>query len=103
MTNLTKFSLILACALAACGALTARAADSVPLLLKLPKHTAKGTPEDLPTGPNIEPPSDKPPTPIQVPPGVVNVALGKPVTSSVAPYTGELSQITDGKREPFDE
>jgi hypothetical protein len=69
----------------------------------LPAHTAKGTPEDLPAGPNIEPPSDKAPKPLQVPQGVVNVALGKPVTSSVAPYVGELTQITDGKREPFDE
>ena len=80
-----------------------RAADTVPLKLKLPAHTTKGTPEDLPAGPSIEPPSDKPPTPIQVPPGVTNVALGKKVTSSVAPYTGELTQLTDGKREPYDE
>jgi len=76
---------------------------TVPLVLKLPAHTAKGTPEDLPAGPNIDPPSDKAPKPLQVPQGVVNVALGKPVTSSVAPYVGELTQITDGKREPFDE
>ena len=79
------------------------AADSVPLAIKLPAHTAKGTPEDLPTGPNIEPPPKTAPAPIQVPTGVVNVALGKKVTASVAPYSGELTQITDGKREPFDE
>jgi len=79
-----------------------QAAD-VPLVLNLPHHTAKGTPEDLPTGPNIEPPPKSAPAPIQVPEGVVNVAAGKPVTSSVAPYTGDLPQITDGKREPFDE
>ncbi len=78
-------------------------ADTVPLVLKLPAHTAKGTPEDLPTGPNIEPPPKTAPAPIQVPAGVVNVARGKPVTSSVAPYSGELTQVTDGKREPFDE
>src|SRR5215207_8269110 len=71
-----------------------------PLDLKLPAHTLKGTPEDLPAGPNIEPPSDKAPKPLQVPKGVKNVAAGKPVTSSVAPFLGELSQITDGKREP---
>ena len=29
--------------------------------------------------------------------GAKNVALGKTVTSSVKPFTGELSQITDGK------
>jgi len=80
-----------------------RAADSVPLAIKLPAHTAKGTPEDLPSGPNIEPPPKSAPAPIQVPAGVVNVALGKKVTASVAPYSGELPQVTDGKREPFDE
>ena len=74
-----------------------------PLKLKLPGHTLKGTPEDLPAGPNIEPPSDKPPTPLQVPAGVMNVAAGKPVTSSVPPFLGELSQITDGKKQPVDD
>lgn len=83
-------------------AMQSRAAD-VPLVIKLPAHTAKGTPEDLPVGPNIEPPPKSAPAPIQVPSGVVNVAAGKPVTASVAPYSGELTQITDGKREPFDE
>jgi hypothetical protein len=79
------------------------AADTVPLVIKLPAHTVKGTPEDLPSGPNIEPPPKNPPAPLQVPKGVVNVAAGKKVTSSVSPYSGELSQITDGKREPYDE
>jgi hypothetical protein len=95
---------LLALAVAACAALsTVRAADTVPLAIKLPAHTAKGTPEDLPTGPNIEPPPKTAPAPIQVPAGVENVALHKKVTSSVAPYSGEVTQITDGKREPFDE
>jgi len=80
-----------------------RAADTVPLVFDLPLPTLKGTPEDLPKGPNIEAPSDEPPTPLQVPAGVKNVAAGKPVTSSVAPFFGELSQITDGKKEAFDE
>src|SRR6476620_1921762 len=79
------------------------AADSVPLAIKLPAHTAKGNPEDLPSGPNLEPPPKTAPAPTQVPSGVVNVALGKKVTASVAPYSGELTQLTDGKREPFDE
>src|SRR6185436_1432719 len=73
-----------------------------PLALKLPAHTLKGTPEDLPSGPNIEPYSDKAPTPLQVPKGVKNVAADKPVTSSVKPFTGELPQLTDGKKEAFD-
>jgi hypothetical protein len=80
-----------------------RAADTVPLKINLPAHTTKGTPEDLPAGPNIEPPPKTAPAPLQVPAGVKNVATGKTVTSSVAPYTGELTQITDGKREPLDE
>jgi hypothetical protein len=79
------------------------AADTVPLKINLPAHTTKGTPEDLPAGPNIEPPPKTAPAPLQVPAGVKNVAAGKAVTSSVAPYTGELTQITDGKREPLDE
>jgi hypothetical protein len=57
----------------------------------------------LPSGPNIEPVSDKAPPPLQVPKGVKNVAAGKPVTSSVPPFLGELSQITDGKKEASDE
>src|ERR1041385_2611478 len=78
------------------------AADTEPLKLSLPAPTLKGTPEDLPSGPNIEPYSDKAPPPFQVPKGVKNVAADKPVTSSVKPFTGELNQITDGKKEAFD-
>jgi F5/8 type C domain len=80
----------------------ASAQDKEPLALKLPDPTLKGTPEDLPTGgPNMEPVADKP-IKFMVPKGVKNVALGKPVTSSIAPFNGELSQITDGKKEPVD-
>ncbi len=74
-----------------------------PLKLQLPMPTLKGTPEDLPKGANIEPMSDKPPAPFLVPAGVKNVALGKKVTSSVTPFTGELAQITDGLKEAFDD
>jgi hypothetical protein len=73
------------------------------LIIKMPGHTPKGTPEDLPAGPNVEPLSDKPPKPIEVPKGVKNVALGKSVTSSVEPFAGDLKQITDGLKEPFDD
>jgi hypothetical protein len=93
------------CALVAgqvANAADAPAKDTEPLALKLPAPTLKGTPEDLPTGSNIEPLSDKPPRPFYVPKGVKNVALGRPVTASVKPFTGELSQITDGKKEAFD-
>jgi hypothetical protein len=100
--DLLKSSLALTFAFAL-AATTALAADTEPLKLNLPAHTLKGTPEDLPTGPNIEPPTDtQPPTP-PVPKGVTNVALKKTVTSSVAPFFGDVAQITDGKKEPIDD
>jgi hypothetical protein len=81
---------------------SAESTDKEALALKLPSPTLKGTPEDLPTGPNIDPLPDKPRPAFLVPKGVQNVAAGKPVTSSVKPFSGELSQITDGKKEAFD-
>ena len=83
-------------------AFAADAKDTEPLALKLPAPTLKGTPEDLPVGPNIEPLSDKPRPAFMVPKGLKNVAADKRVTSSVNPFTGELSQLTDGKMEAFD-
>ncbi|MEI8041426.1 MAG: ThuA domain-containing protein [Verrucomicrobiota bacterium] len=74
-----------------------------PLRLQLPGPTMKGTPSSLPSGPNLEPLSDKPRPAFMVPKGVQNVALGRPVTSSVNPFSGELPQVTDGKKEPSDE
>ena len=106
MKNVLPKSLLAMAFTVGCFASSIRAEDAKstePLALKLPNHTLKGTPEDLPVGPNIEPPSDKAPTPLQVPKGVTNVAAGKPVTSSVAPFLGALSQITDGKKEPSDD
>jgi len=103
--DLLKPLLLAACA-SVLFATSLRADDAkstVPLTLSLPLHTLKGTPEDLPTGPNVEPLSDVAPTPVQVPKGVVNVAAGKTVTSSVPPYLGELARITDGKKEPVDD
>jgi hypothetical protein len=73
-----------------------------PLPLQLPAPTLKGTPGDLPSGPDLEPLTDKPRPPFLVAKGVKNMALGQPVTSSVAPFTGELTQITDGKKEAYD-
>lgn len=94
------FAAALTCAFVAAPAL---AAETEPLVLKLPGHTPKGTPEDLPSGSNVEPIPTKAPKPLDVPKGVKNVAAGKTVTSSVAPFLGELSQVTDGLKEPFDE
>lgn len=72
------------------------------LALQLPAPTLKGTPEQLPAGPNIEANSDKPAPAFMIGKGAKNVALGKPATSSVKPFTGEMEQITDGKKEAFD-
>src|SRR5437879_7793093 len=68
-----------------------------PLALQLPAPTLKGTPEDLPKAPTIEPISDKPRPPFMVPKGVKNVAIGKPVTASVQPFNGEFSPNTDAQ------
>jgi len=81
----------------------AAADDLAPLPLKLPLPTLKGTPSVLPTNSNIEPYSEKPRPPFMAPKGVSNVALGKKVTTSIKPFTGELSQLTDGKKEPDDD
>jgi hypothetical protein len=72
------------------------------LVLQFPAPTLKGTPEQLPTGPGIEANPDKAPEAMKITKGAVNVALGKPVKTSVNPFTGEAAQITDGKKEAFD-
>lgn len=78
-------------------------ADLVPLPLKLPAATLKGTPEDLPKGPNIEPISEKLRPAFLAPRGTRNVALNKKVNGSDRnPIAGELAQITDGSKEAFD-
>jgi hypothetical protein len=87
------------------ASISVRAADDLSALpLKLPMPTLKGTPDDLPKGPTIEPLSDKPRPAFMAPKGVVNVALNKKVTSSDKnPITGTLSQLTDGSKEAFDD
>jgi hypothetical protein len=76
----------------------------VPLLLQLPEPSYKGTPSDLPSGPGIEPLSDKPRAPFLAPAGVKNVALHQKVTlSDNAPFSGEPAQVTDGQKEAFDD
>jgi hypothetical protein len=100
------FTTILSAALGApsLGVLCVSAAEEAPLKLKLPMPTLKGTPDELPKGPNIEKVPDKPPQTPNVPAGVQNVALGKKVTASdKSPITGELSQVTDGSKEAFDD
>lgn len=95
---------ILACAFSALSSLQAADPELEPLPLKLPLPTLKGTPEDLPKGPGIEPPPEKPRAPFLAPKGAKNVALNKKVTASDKRLiTGELSQITDGLKEAYDE
>lgn len=80
----------------------ADAGEKEPLKLQFPAPTLRGTEEDLPTGPNIEPNSNKPAPALMIAKGSKLVSIGKPVTSSVKPFTGELEQITDGKKGAFD-
>ncbi|MCK4342009.1 MAG: hypothetical protein KAY37_09840 [Phycisphaerae bacterium] len=72
----------------------------IPLELKLPKPTFKGTPTHVPPGTNLEKPRKGPRKPLMVPPGVKNVARGKPVTSSDDdPIIGHAKLVTDGDKE----
>jgi hypothetical protein len=71
-----------------------------PIDLKLPKPAFKGTPKNAPPGTNVEKPADGPRPPFLAPPGVKNVALNKPVTSSdKEPITGSAALVTNGDKE----
>jgi hypothetical protein len=103
--HLTRLFAVAAILAAALVTESGSASDSVakePLHLNLPGATSKGTPEDLPDTPTTEKPYEKEQV-FMVPKGVKNVALGKPVASSVPPRAGQLSQITDGKKEATDD
>lgn len=101
--NETKTIAILAAALLAAGAL-GFSDELVPLPLQLPMPTLKGTPDDLPKGPNVEPPQEKPSPPYLAPKNARNVALNKKVTASDRRLiTGTLAQITDGRKEAYDD
>jgi hypothetical protein len=81
-------------------AVGANAQDLVPLIIKLPAAAFVGTPSAAPVDTTVEKPSGKPRPPLMVPPGVSNLALHKPVTTS---DTNQLAQnlvkITDGDKE----
>jgi hypothetical protein len=78
--------------------------DLAPLPLVLPPPAMKGTPQAMPTNTTALPLTSVAPSPFLAPKGVVNVALGKPVTASDTNLiSGELQQITDGKKEAFEE
>jgi hypothetical protein len=78
--------------------------DLAPLPLVLPPPAMRGTPQELPTNTTALPLTSDPRPPFMAPKGVANVALNKPVTASDTNLiNGELKQITDGKKESFDE
>ena len=82
----------------------AAADDLAPLRVVLPPPAMKGTPQTLPTNTTALPLTSDPRPPFLAPKGVVNVALGKPVTASDTNLiNGDLKQITDGKKEAFEE
>jgi hypothetical protein len=74
--------------------------ELVPLNIKLPAPAFVGTPSDSPASPNVEKPTGVPRPPPMVPPGVVNLAFQKPVTTGDTNQLQEnLAKITDGDKE----
>ena len=100
-TGLRILAIVAVCSLTM-PSYAADAGEKEALKLQFPAPTLKGTEEDLPTGPNIEPNSNIPAPALMIAKGSKLVSIGKPVTSSVKPFTGELEQITDGKKGAFD-
>lgn len=73
-----------------------------PLPLSLPKPLFEGTPQNLKV-PNLEKPTGKMRPAFLAPAGTMNVARGKPVSSSAAePTIGELDMLTDGDKSGVD-
>jgi hypothetical protein len=99
-TLVSLFSLWLAAgpALAQAPAKASTGGKLVPIPIQLPKPMFEGTPTNL-TVPNLQKPLGRPRDPFLAPAGVVNVAKGKPVTSSDSePVIGEVEQVTDGDK-----
>lgn len=75
-----------------------RAEDLVPLKIDLPKPLFVGTPRPVQLA-NLEKPRTGRRPDFMVPAGTVNLAKGRPVTSSDSmPVIGELSFVTDGDK-----
>jgi hypothetical protein len=93
----------LALGAACCGLwLNGNAEELVPLQIKLPAAAFLGTPTDSPAGTTVEKSTGKPKPrpPLMVPPGVKNLALGRPVTTSdTNQIAANLAKITDGDKE----
>ncbi|MBI2431357.1 MAG: discoidin domain-containing protein [Candidatus Hydrogenedentes bacterium] len=69
-----------------------------PIQIELPDAFFGGTPIVV-NLPNFEEESYKPRPPFLAPKGAVNVAKGKPATSSAAPTHGDLTQLTDDDKD----
>jgi len=73
-----------------------------PLPIELPAPAFRGTPVPL-KEPKVQKPRGEPRPPFFAPAGTVNLALGKPVTTSdPAPAAGEIDYVTDGDKEASD-
>lgn len=73
------------------------------LKLVLPNPAFAGTPKDAPKNTRMKPLTGKDREPYKAVPGLSNVAMGKPVTSSdSAPIIGDLELVTDDDKEPLD-
>lgn len=73
------------------------AQDKEPLKIKLPEEYAGGTPVPY-FGTHFTPYDYKDRPPFMAPKGTKIISIGKKVTSSVAPISGDLQAITDGKK-----
>ena len=83
---------------------SSRADDLAPLPLVLPPPALKGTPPNLPTNTTAEPLTSKHREVFLAPKGVKLLSLHKPVTASDSNLiTGDLSQITDGRKQAEEE
>lgn len=82
---------------AVCAVATSTFAQETEVLkIEIPKPKLDGTPVPVKV-PNLETPGKR--EPLQVPRGTVNLAAGKPVTSSdSAPVIGDMKLITDGEK-----
>jgi len=79
----------------------APAGDQAPIALELPPQSYSSTPLAY-FHENLETPGFKDRPPFLAPKGTVDVSKGKAVTSSAAPTTGKLEQVTDGNKEYAD-
>ena len=78
--------------------------DMVPLKIKLPAPAFVGTPSETPVGTTVEKPSGVPRPLLMVPPGVINLAAKKKVTTSDTNQVPEnLVKIVDGDKESSEE